>query len=73
MASERSVAYRHLTHPATWVGVAFVAAGAIVPLVLYPEHPGVVSTTALIALLCGIAATRMAQYTEISREEGDTE
>ncbi|EMA68846.1 hypothetical protein C461_04427 [Halorubrum aidingense JCM 13560] len=71
MASERSVAYRQLTHPATWVGVAFMASGAIVPLVIYPEHPGVVSTTALIGLLCGIAAERIAQFTDISGEHDD--
>jgi len=52
MLSKRSAAYRQLTHPATWGGVAFVAAGSIVPLVLYPEHPGVASTTAWFALLC---------------------
>ena len=68
MPSERSAAYRQLTHPATWVGVAFIAAATIVPLVLYPEHPGVVSTTTWIALLCGIAAERMARFTEILGE-----
>ena len=69
MPSERSAAYRHLTHPATWVGVAFIAVATIVPLVLYPEHPGVVSTTTWIALLCGIAAERVARLTEIPRED----
>ncbi|WP_280585084.1 hypothetical protein [Halorubrum sp. Boch-26] len=73
MPSERSVVYRQLTHPATWVGVVFIAAATLVPLVLYPEHPDVVSTTAVIALLCGIAAARMAEYTEISGETDDVE
>mgnify|MGYP000666384325 CR=1 FL=1 len=68
MLSKRSAAYRQLTHPATWVGVAFIAAGSIVPLVLYPEHPGVVSTTTWIALLCGIIAERLARFTEVSGE-----
>jgi len=68
MPSERSAAYRQLTHPATWVGVAFIVVATIVPLVLFPEHPRIVSTTTLLALLCGIAAERMARFTEIPRE-----
>ena len=50
-----------------------IAAATIAPLVMYPEHPDIVSTTALIGLVCGIAAARMAEYAEISRGESDGE